>query len=292
PKALRFDEASRAPLAREIVMLEQVAQAAVQLDIVHFHLDCLHLPLFRRLGAPYVTTLHGRLDLPELGPLYAEFVEAPLVSISEAQRRPLNWANWIGTVHHGLPADLLRPAGEREGYLAFLGRICPEKRPDLAIRIALEAGCRLKIAAKVDKVDEVYFEREIRPLLAAPGIEFIGEIDESRKSEFLGHANAMLFPIDWPEPFGLVMIEAFACGTPVIAFARGSVPEIVEDGITGRVVDGPSEAVAAIRSVPGFEPHRIRATFERRFTSHRMAEDYLTLYRSLAETREPSLQPA
>jgi glycosyltransferase involved in cell wall biosynthesis len=290
PKALRFDAASRAPLAREIAMLEQVAQAAPQLDVVHFHFDCLHLPLFRRLGAAYVTTLHGRLDLPELGPLYAEFVEAPLVSISGAQRRPIEWANWIDTVHHGIPADLLRPAGAREDYLAFLGRICPEKRPDLAIRIAVESGRRLKIAAKVDKVDQAYFEREIRPLLAAPGVEFIGEIDEGAKSEFLGRAAGMLFPIDWPEPFGLVLIEAFACGTPVIAFDRGAVREIVENGVTGRIVDGPREAIDAVAGLDSFESTRIRAEFERRFTSRRMAEDYLRLYRSLAETAQHALE--
>jgi glycosyltransferase involved in cell wall biosynthesis len=295
PRALRFDEACGEPLAYEIVMLERVAQGAPRFDVVHFHTDCLHLPLFRRLVVPYVTTLHGRLDLPELAPLYAEFAEAPLVSISNRQRRPLEWANWLGTVHHGLPADLLMPRASREehdDYLAFLGRICPEKRPDLAIRVAIESGRRLRIAAKVDKVDRAYFEREIRPLLAAPGIEFIGEIDDSRKSEFLGKAAALLFPIDWPEPFGLVMIEAFACGTPVIAFDRGSVPEVVEDGVTGFVVDGVGDAVAAVGEIGRFDRARIREEFERRFTSRRMAQDYLALYRSLANAPLPSLAPA
>lgn len=292
PSALRFDETSQAPLAREIAMLEQVAQMAPQMDVVHFHLDYLHLPLFRRLGIPYLTTLHGRLDLPELAPLYAEFVEAPLVSITHVQRRPLEWANWIGTVHHGIPAELLHPQGTQNAYLAFLGRICPEKRPDLAIRIALETGRRLRIAAKVDKVDQVYFEREVRPLLGAPGIEFIGEIDERQKSDFLGQAAALLFPIDWPEPFGLVLIESFACGTPVIAFDRGSVPEIIEDGVTGRVVSGLREAVAAVARLDIFDRNRIRREFEQRFTSRRMAEEYLTLYRSLAETAQPTFEPA
>ena len=280
PRALRFDEECRAPLAYEIVMLERVAQSAPRFDVVHFHFDCLHLPLYRRLRMPYLTTLHGRLDLPELAPLYAEFAEAPLISISDNQRRPLEWANWLGTIHHGLPADLLMPCGGREDYLAFLGRICPEKRPDLAIRIAIESGRRLKIAAKVDKADRAYFERDIRPLLAAPGIEFIGEIDDTRKSEFLGKAAALLFPIDWPEPFGLVMIEAFACGTPVIAFDRGSVPEVVENGVTGFVVDDVGDAVAAVGEIDRFDGARIRQEFERRFTSRRMAQDYLALYRT------------
>jgi glycosyltransferase involved in cell wall biosynthesis len=292
PRALRFDASCRAPLAYEIVMLEQVAQAASHLDIVHFHIDCLHLPTFRRLGAPFVTTLHGRLDLPELAPLYEEFAEAPLVAISDAQRRPIEWANWIATVHHGIPVDLLRPCGPREDYLAFLGRICPEKRPDLAIRIALESGRKLRIAAKVDKVDQAYFENEIRPLLGAPGIEFIGEIDDAHKAEFLGKAAALLFPIDWPEPFGLVMIESLATGTPVIAFERGSVPEVIEDGVTGFITDGVGDAIAAVRDIGRLKPQRIRTEFERRFTSRRMAEDYLTLYRAVAEARLASLEPA
>ncbi|HUK61227.1 MAG TPA: glycosyltransferase family 4 protein [Stellaceae bacterium] len=291
-RALRFDEACRAPLAYEIMMLERLAQDAAAFDIVHFHVDCLHLPLFRRLNTPFLTTLHGRLDIPELAPLYAEFSEAPLVSISRTQRRPLDWASWAATVPHGIPADLLAEGIGAGGYLAFLGRICPEKRPDLAIRIALESGRKLRIAAKVDKVDREYFERDIRPLLGAPGIEYIGEIDDRRKSDFLGQAAALLFPIDWPEPFGLVMIEAFACGTPVIGFERGSVPEIVEDGVTGFVVDGPADAVAAVRSVRALDRARIRREFDRRFTSRRMAEDYLALYRSLAGAAQPSLAPA
>jgi glycosyltransferase involved in cell wall biosynthesis len=291
-RALRFDEACRAPLAYELLMIEQVAQESDRFDIVHFHYDMLHLPLFRRLEVPYITTLHGRLDLPELQPVYSEFLEAPLVSISNAQRRPLEWANWAGTVHHGLPETLLQPVAEREGYLAFLGRIAPEKRPDLAIRLAVESGMRLKIAAKVDKADTVYFETIIRPLLGAPGVEFIGEIDERQKPDFLGKAAALLFPIDWPEPFGLVLIEAFACGTPVIAMARGSVPEVVEDGVTGFLADGIPDALAAIGRIGSFDRGRIRREFERRFTARRMAEDYVALYQRLieqpVETREAS----
>jgi glycosyltransferase involved in cell wall biosynthesis len=282
-RALRFDENCRAPLAFELRMLEQVARKAPDFDIVHFHIDYLHLPLFRRVGVPFITTLHGRLDLPELGPLYAEFGDAALVSISDTQRGPLDWASWIATVQHGIPKSLLSPCGEREDYLAFLGRIAPEKRPDIAIRLAIESGRRLKIAAKVDKVDRVYFETVIRPLLAAPGIEFIGEIDDSAKSAFLGKAAALLFPIDWPEPFGLVMIESFACGTPVIAFNRGSVPEVIEHGVTGFIVDGITDALAAIAAIDRLDRRRIRREFERRFTSRRMADDYIALYRTLAE---------
>jgi glycosyltransferase involved in cell wall biosynthesis len=291
-KALRFDETCRAPLAYEIMMLERLAQDAGSFDVVHFHIDCLHLPMFRRLATPFLTTLHGRLDIPELKPLYAEFSEASLVSISKTQRRPLDWASWAATVHHGIPKDLLAEGDGEGGYLAFLGRICPEKRPDLAIRIALESGRTLRIAAKVDKVDRTYFEHEIRPLLDAPGIDYIGEIDDRQKSEFLGNAAALLFPIDWPEPFGLVMIEAFACGTPVIGFDRGSVREIVEDGVTGFVVDGPDDGADAVRAAGALDRGRIRREFERRFTSRRMAEDYLALYRSLAGAAQPSLEPA
>ncbi len=283
PRALRFDENCRVPMAFELRMIEQVARRAAGFDIVHFHIDYLHLPVFRRLRVPYITTLHGRLDLPELGPLYADFAEAPLVSISHTQRKPLAHASWIATVHHGIPQSLLSPCGEREDYLAFLGRIAPEKRPDIAIRLAIESGRRLKIAAKVDKADHVYFETVIRPLLGAPGIEFIGEINDSAKSAFLGKAAALLFPIDWPEPFGLVMIEAFACGTPVIAFDRGSVRELVEPGVTGYIVDGVGDALAAIAAIPRLDRTRIRQEFDRRFTSRRMAEDYLALYSALVK---------
>jgi glycosyltransferase involved in cell wall biosynthesis len=289
-RALRLDPECRDPLAYHVHMLEQVAQAAPHFDVLHFHLDWLHFPLFRRLRVPFLTTTHGRLDLPELKPLFGEFLEVPLVSISAAQRRPLHWANWIGTVHHGLPASLLRPSAEHRGYLAFLGRISPEKGPVAAIRIALESGWPLKIAAKVDKVDEAYFEREVEPLLGAPGIEFIGEIGERDKGAFLGGAAALLFPIDWPEPFGLVVIEAMACGTPVIAFDRGAVREVIEDGVTGFIVDGVGEAVEAIGRLRALDRAAIRRAFERRFTSQRMAQDYLALYRSLSQPPLPTLE--
>jgi glycosyltransferase involved in cell wall biosynthesis len=290
PRALRLDPDCRDPLAYHVLMLEEVAQAAPHFDIVHFHLDWLHFPLFRRLRVPFVTTTHGRLDLPELKPLFGEFLEVPLVSISAAQRGPLHWANWIGTVHHGLPPSLLRPSAEDAGYLAFLGRISPEKGPVAAIRIALASGRPLKIAAKVDKVDKGYFEREVEPLLGAAGIEYIGEIGERDKSAFLGGAAALLFPIDWPEPFGLVMIEAMACGTPVIAYDRGAVREVIEDGVTGFIVDGVGEAVEAIGRLGTLDRAAIRHTFERRFTSQRMAEDYLALYRSLSQPPMPTLE--
>lgn len=283
PRALRFDETVLAPLTYEVRMVEQAARRARQFDVVHFHIDYLHLPVFRRLGVPFVTTLHGRLDLPELAPVYADFADAPLVSISRTQRGPLPHANWVAAIHHGIPRNLLAPADRQEGYLAFLGRIAPEKRPDIAIRLAIESGHHLKIAAKVDKVDRAYFDTVILPLLAAPGIEFIGEIDDAAKSDFLGKAAALLFPIDWPEPFGLVLIEAFACGTPVIAYDRGAVREIVEPGVTGFIVDGIADALAAIAAVPQLNRSRIRHEFERRFTSQRMAEDYLALYGAVVE---------
>jgi glycosyltransferase involved in cell wall biosynthesis len=280
PRALRLERTCRDPSAYQIAMLEQVAQAASHFDVVHFHSEWLHFPLFRRQEVPFVTTLHGRLDLPELQPLFGEFCELPVISISDAQRRYIPWANWIGTIHHGLPRELLAPpAGRNEGYLAFLGRIAPEKRPDRAIELAVKSGCRLKIAAKVDRADEDYFASEIRPLLDQPGVEYIGEIGEHEKAEFLGKAAALLFPGDWPEPFGLVMIESFACGTPVLAYRHGSVPEVVEDGVTGLIVDDEAGALAALDRVDRLDRALIRREFERRFTSRRMAEDYLALYR-------------
>ncbi len=290
PQALRLDPSARDPMACYVLMLEQVVQAAPHFDIVHFHTDWLHFPLFRRNDTPCVTTLHGRLDMAGLKPLFGEFCEMPMVSISDAQRRPLPWVNWLGTVHHGLPERLLMPCGESEGYLAFLGRISPEKRPDIAIQLARESGRLLRIAAKVDKADEEYFNHVIRPLLNAPGIEFIGEISEREKADFLGKAAGLLFPIDWPEPFGLVMIEAFACGTPVIAYRRGSVAEVLEDGLTGFVVDDLSGALAGIARLDTLDRARIRREFERRFTSRRMAQDYLRLYRQLSQPPVPSLQ--
>ena len=237
-----------------------------------------------------MTTLHGRLDLPELGPIFDAFPDAPVVSISDSQRAPLPQAGWAATIHHGLPKDLLTPRDAEPGYLAFLGRIAPEKRPDRAIRIAAEAGLPLKIAAKVDKADAEYYAQHIEPLVAQVHVEFIGEICDGQKPDFLSGARALLVPIDWPEPFGLVMIEAMACGTPVIAYNHGSVPEVIEDGVTGFIVQNEEEAVAAIRRLPELSRARIRRRFEERFTARRMAEDYVSLYQSLARTARPLLR--
>ena len=282
PQGLRLDRSCRDPLAHHIAMIDEVAQHAHEYDIVHWHIDYLHLPTSRRLAVPSVTTLHGRLDLPDLMPLYRRFPAAPLISISDAQRLPLAWANWIATVHHGLPPGLLRPGDGRGGYLAFLGRISPEKRPDRAIRIARRAGIPLRMAAKVERGDEPYFDAVVKPLLAGPGVEFVGEIDEAHKQEFLGNALALLFPIDWPEPFGLVMIEAMACGTPVLAFARGSVAEIVAPGVSGWVVTNEDDAVDALVGIERFDRHACRDAFERSFSATRMARDYLDAYARLA----------
>jgi glycosyltransferase involved in cell wall biosynthesis len=230
--------------------------------------------------------LHGRQDLPDLVPLYLGFDDMPLVSISNDQRRPVPKANFAATVYHGLPVDLHRPTASRGDYVAFLGRISPEKRPDRAIQIAARAGLPLKIAAKVDNVDRAYWDTVIAPLVARyDNVEFVGEIDEGRKASFLGNARALLFPIDWPEPFGLVMIEAMACGTPVIAWNRGSVPEVIDDGVTGFIVDDEMEAVAAIRRLAMLERIRVRRAFEQRFTVERMAMDYLSVYRGLPGVR-------
>ncbi len=230
PSSLRLDRSCEDQLAHHVLMLEHVVQRAAEFDVLHFHVDYLHFPFSRRQPTPHVTTLHGRLDIPDLVPLYREFNGVPLVSISDAQREPLPWANWLATVYHGLPPDLYRFRGEPGGYLAFLGRISPEKRVDRAIEIAQRVRMPLRIAAKIDAVDQAYFEREIEPLLDDPLVEYVGEIGETEKDEFLGNAQALLFPIDWPEPFGLVMIEALACGTPVIAYRHGSVPEVLDDG--------------------------------------------------------------
>ncbi|WP_407352533.1 glycosyltransferase family 4 protein [Luteimonas sp. R10] len=283
-QAIRLDPAPlKSDLAAHLVQLEEVRRSAHLFDVLHFHLDLLHFPMFESLAARTLTTLHGRLDLVDLPMCYRRWSQFPLVSISDDQRRPLPAANWLGTVYHGLPPSLYRFSPRAEGdYLAFLGRISPEKRPDRAIAIARAAGLPLKIAAKVDSVDRAYFQDRIAPLLDDPSIEFIGEIGDHQKSEFLGNARALLFPIDWPEPFGLVMIEAIACGTPVIAWRCGAVPEIIDDGVTGRIVDSEAEAVAAVSEVAAFDRGRIRATFERRFSSRAMAEAYVALYRRLA----------
>jgi glycosyltransferase involved in cell wall biosynthesis len=280
-RALRLDATVRDPLPYYMVMLDRLRRRAHEFDVMHFHIDYLHFPLFRDLAVRTLTTQHGRLDLPDLPVACRAFPEFPLVSISDDQRRPCpNWY-WLRTVHHGLPANLypFSPVGTG-GYLAFLGRICPEKRPDHAIEIARRAGLPLKIAAKIDRVDQAYFDEVIRPLLRDPLIEFVGEIGERDKAEFLGGARALLFPIDWPEPFGLVMIEAMACGTPVIAYRRGSVPEVIEDGWTGFTVDDIAGAVAAVANLDELDRDFIRARFEQRFTARRMAKDYVAAYSS------------
>jgi glycosyltransferase involved in cell wall biosynthesis len=290
PCALRLDPRIRDYLAPHVLMLEVLAQRAAAFDIVHLHIDYLGYPILSRTEAPFVATLHGRLDLPELRHVYETFPDVPVVSISNAQREPLPQANYVATVQHGIPEGLLLPRFGHVGYLAFLGRISPEKAPDAAIRIAGRAGMPIKIAAKVDRVDEEYFAERIEPLLALPHVEFIGEINEEQKPEFLGDAAALLFPIAWREPFGLAMIEAMACGTPVIAFRNGSVPEVVDDGVTGFVVADEDEAVAATKRLKRLDRARIRAVFERRFTARRMAEDYLKIYRELVGRHRPLLE--
>jgi glycosyltransferase involved in cell wall biosynthesis len=285
PKALRLDESVVDPIAHQILEIERVAAMAGRFDIIHWHLDYFHYPLSRRLAVPTVTTLHGRLDLPDLQPLYAEFTDAPLVSISNDQRAPLPNVNWVATVHHGMPADELVPHEAPGDYLAFLGRISPEKRADRAIEVARRAGMPLRIAAKVDDADREYFESEIEPLLEAEHVDFIGEIGPERKTEFLGRARALVFPIDWSEPFGLVMIEAMACGTPVIAWRSGSVPEVVEDGVSGFIVDSIEESVAAAERLGEISRRGCRESFERRFTVERMARDYLEVYERLIAER-------
>jgi glycosyltransferase involved in cell wall biosynthesis len=280
-RSLRLDRRRPDWIVWHTLMLDRVFAMAQDFDIIHFHVDVLHLPLARRCSTPSLTTLHGRLDLPDLPPLYRYFPEHPVVSISDYQRKPLPWANWQATVHHGLPLELYDFHPEPDDYFAFVGRISPEKRVDRAIEIAIACGTPLRVAAKVDDADRLYFEDRIRPLLDHPLVEFVGEIDEPRKNDFIGRARALLFPIDWPEPFGIVMIEAMACGTPVISYRSGSVPEVLEHGVTGYVVDDQQEAIAAAREIHHIDRHRCRDAFERRFTARTMAERYLDVYRSL-----------
>jgi glycosyltransferase involved in cell wall biosynthesis len=284
-RALRLDPRVRDPLPHYMVMLDEVRRRADEFDVLHFHIDYLHYPLFRAMPERTVTTAHGRQDLPDLPVVYSVFPEYPLISISDDQRRPWPGANWLRTIYHGLPVDLCSVgSAQRRGYLAFLGRICPEKRPDRAIEIAKRTGIPLKIAAKVDRVDQAYFEDVIRPLLDDPRIEFIGEIGEHEKSAFFGGALGLLFPIDWPEPFGLVLIEAMACGTPVIAWRCGSVPEVIEDDLTGFVVGDMEGAIDAVGKLDRLDRAAIRGRFEQRFTAERMAQDYVAVYRSLVTT--------
>jgi glycosyltransferase involved in cell wall biosynthesis len=282
-RALRLDPTIRDHIAPLIAMLETVAQRAGEFDVIHLHCDYLGYPVLSRAGVPFLATLHGRLDLPELKLVYRAFADVPVVSISDAQREPLPEAHYIATIYHGLPERLLSPGEGAGGYLAFLGRISPEKGPDRAIRIAARAGMKLKIAAKIDRVDREYFAAEIEPLLAQPHVEFIGEIAEHQKSEFLGNAAALLFPIAWREPFGLAMIEAMACGTPVIAIRNGSVPEVVENGLTGFIADDEAAAANAACRLHLLDRALIRTVFEQRFTARRMAEDYIRIYEEVAQ---------
>ena len=279
------------PLVSHVRMIEVVGRESQNFDIIHFHIDYLHFPSSRRQSIPSVTTLHGRLDIPELWPLYREFPDMNLVSISNSQRRPLPWANWAATVYHGLPADLFKARTQPGQYLAFLGRISPEKRIDRAIEIARLAGMPIKIAAKIDAVDQEYFDKRIRKLLDQPMVDFIGEIGEQEKSDFLGNAFALLFPIDWPEPFGLVMIEAMACGTPVVAYPMGAVPEIIDEGTTGYLVSSVPEAVDAIQRISTLDRLTCRRVFEERFSAQRMCSEYLEVYRRLCEPESAGIYP-
>ena len=290
-EALRLNPAVRDPIPYYMIMLDRVRRMASKFDVLHFHIDQFHFPIFHANAHKTLTTLHGRQDLPDLQQLYYAFPEMGVVSISNAQRTPIPTANFAGTVYHGIPQYLLKPTySPRGGYFAFLGRISPEKRLDRAIEIARAAGFPLKIAAKVDAVDVEYFENAIKPLLHGDDIQFIGEINDREKTTFLGEASALIFPIDWPEPFGMVMIEAMACGTPVLAFNRGSVREVVDDGITGYVVDSVESAIAMIPRLLALDRHRVREQFDERFTATRMAKSYLSLYaRAFATTsRLPS----
>jgi glycosyltransferase involved in cell wall biosynthesis len=286
-RALRLDPDAADPTPHMVLMLEKIRARASKFDILHFHIDYWHFPMFRTQPNRTLTTLHGRQDLPEMQTFYSEFSEMPLVSISDAQREPIRHANFLATIHHGVPRNLYRPVTAPQcGYLAFLGRISPEKRCDRAIAIAKAAKMPLKIAAKVDKVDRAYFQEVVVPLLDDPLVEHIGEIEQGEKNDFLANAAALLFPIDWPEPFGLSMIESMACGTPILAFNRGSVPEIVEDGTTGYRVSTVEEAVTKLGAVLALDRGKVRRCFEERFTADRMASDYVRLYESLLKPDE------
>ena len=292
PKALRLDGSVRDPNALHMLMLERVRQKCddEEFDFLHFHLDYYPFSLFARQPTPFVTTLHGRLDLPEHQPVFKTFSKIPLVSISNAQRRPVPQANFISTIHHGLPENLLTPQAVKPSYLAVLGRIAPEKGVDRAIRIAIRCGIPLKIAAKVDRTDQEYYDSLIKPMMDHPLVEFIGEIGDHEKADFLSGAIGLLLPIDWPEPFGLVMIEAMACGTPVIAYNRGSVPEIIEDGKTGFIVEDEISAVADVGRLAELDRQAIRKHFEERFTARRMAQDYVKTYQGMIDAVAPRMK--
>lgn len=270
-----------------ISMMEQVFSSAEQFDVIHSHLDFLAFSLSRRSSVPVVTTLHGRLDLPELVPVFRDFSDLPLISISDSQRRPLPWCNWLGTVYHGLPSNLYTAHAEPGRYLAFLGRISPEKCPDQAIELAKRVGMPLRIAAKVDPADRAYFERVVEPLLDHPLIEFVGEVTDAQKNDFIGNAHALVCPYDWPEPFGLVLIEAMACGTPVLAYRRGSIPEVIDHGITGLVSENLAEMTKQVEGIPLIDRRRCRQVFEERFTAERMVQNYMQVYHQMLN--EPGL---
>jgi glycosyltransferase involved in cell wall biosynthesis len=291
PQALRLIDRSYNREAPMTLLLERAFSASNKFDLIHSHLDFLGFPAARRCPVPVLTTLHGRLDLPELQPVYREFTDIPLVSISDAQRRPLPCANWQATVHHGLPRDLYSFHPRQGRYLAYLGRLAAEKCPDQAIKIATRVGIPLRIAAKVDPTDRDYFREHIEPLLAHPLVEYVGEITDAEKNDFLGEACALLAPFDWPEPFGLVFIEALACGTPVLALRRGSVPEIIDNGVTGFVCEHPDELAAAVEQVSLLDRRRCRQAFDMRFTIERMVRDYLNVYEQLAsDVTTPALR--
>ena len=284
-RSLRLNPARPDPVIWHTLMVDRVRELCDGFDVIHFHIDTVHLPVATQCATPSLTTLHGRLDLPDLKPLFRRFGRHPLVSISDSQRQPLASANWLGTVHHGLPADLYAFHPEPEDYFAFVGRISPEKRCDRAIEIAIACNTPIRIAAKVSDTDRAYFEAEIEPLLDHPLVTFVGEIGDAAKNRFVGNARALLMPVDWPEPFGLVMIEALACGTPVVAYGCGAVPEIIDDGETGFVVADQQQAIAAARAIGRIDRRACRAAFERRFTAPVMARNYLHMYHQLAEQR-------
>jgi glycosyltransferase involved in cell wall biosynthesis len=291
PRALRLGRPRADPMAAQSVLLELLAQHAADFDVIHAHIDWIPLPLLSRLGIPFLTTTHGRLDLPGLSDVVGRFSAAPFVSISDNQREPLPEANWLATIYHGLPVDSLKPRFQRGNYLAFLGRLTREKGPEAAIRIARAVSMPLHISAKVPRGERGYFKEVLEPQVDGNDVSLTGEVDDSTKEEFLANAAALLFPIDWPEPFGLVMIEAMACGTPVIAFRAGSVPEVIDDGITGFVVDNEAEAVDAVRRAVSLDRRRVRSRFEQRFSSRRMAAEYVRCYEALvsAKTERPRL---
>jgi len=291
PRALRLDPSVKDWIASYMRMMELVRRRAHEFDVLHFHVDYFPSSLFSRQGTPFLTTLHGRLDLPEYAEVYNLFPDVPMVSISDSQRLPLPDLGWVATVLHGIPENLLTPQPCSQDYLAFLGRVSPEKGIEAAIRIAGRVGIKLRVAAKVDNADRAYFESAVEPLLKAnPNVEFIGEINDAQKPAFLSGAKALLFPIDWPEPFGLVMIESMACGCPVIAMRRGSVPEVMDDGVTGFIVDSEDEAVAALGRLPMLDRAAVRERFEQRWTARRMAQDYVDVYQRLARASKPQLR--